>query len=118
MHQFVPVKEHIWEGEGGKLKYQVASSIDGRLQGGGDPRVACRGQAGERMRQQDDVWKSESEMWRLQKNLEGREKNLAQPLTMPPKHRPSHDKHGATLGQGSKDQPTKWEGTNRGTPES
>ena len=24
-------------------------------------------------------------------------KNLAQPLTMPPKHRPSHNKHGATL---------------------
>ena len=111
MHQFVPVKEHIWEGEGGKLKYQVASSIDGRLQGGGDPRVACRGQAGERMRQQDDVWKSESEMWRLQKNLEGREINLAQPLTMPPKHRPSHNKHGATLGQGKKNPTNLREGT-------
>ena len=112
MHQFAPVKEHIWEGEGGKLKYQVASSIDGRLQGGGDPRVACRGQAGEWMRQQDDVWESESDLWRLQKNLEGREKNLAQPLTMPPQDRPSHNKHGATLGQGKKN-PTNLRGGNK-----
>ena len=58
VHQFVPVMEQILEGFGREiLKYQVASSIDGRLQGGGDPRVACRGQAGERMRQQDDLWK-------------------------------------------------------------
>ena len=84
-------------GRGREYSYTKWPLLGGRLQGGGDPRLACRGQAGERMRQQDDVWKSESEMWRLQKNLEGREKNLAQPLTMPPQDRPSHNKHGATL---------------------
>ena len=66
-------------------------SVEGRPRGGGDPRVACRGQAGvlddgSKMMcgkwkwnmeaadkhdvalwwQQDDLWKSESEVWRLQ----------------------------------------------------
>ena len=46
---------------------KVASSVEGRPKGGGDPRVACRDQAGV----QDDgskmSMKSESEMWRLRK---------------------------------------------------
>ena len=111
MLQSAPVKEHIWEGEGGSTQNTKWPLLRGRLQGGGDPRLACRGQAGERMRQQDDVWKSESEMWRLQENLEGREKNLAQPLTMPPQDRPSHNKHGATLGQGKKNPTNQREGS-------
>ena len=45
----------------------MASSVEGRPKGGGDPRVACRDQAGV----QDDgskmSMKSESEMWRLRK---------------------------------------------------
>ena len=57
-HQFVPVRELIGEGDGReKILNTKWPLLRGRLQGGGDPRVACRGQAGERMRQQDDVWK-------------------------------------------------------------
>ena len=68
MTQFVPVMEQILEGGGRKYsEYQVASSVEGRPKGGGDPRVACRDQAGV----QDDgskmSMKSESEMWRLRK---------------------------------------------------
>ena len=41
MLQFAPVKEHIWEGEGGILKYQVASpkraAAGGRRSKGGMP---------------------------------------------------------------------------------
>ena len=58
MPQFVPVMEQIGEGDGRdgilNTKWPLRR---GRLKGGGDPRVACRGQAGERMRQQDDLWK-------------------------------------------------------------
>ena len=40
----------------------------GAAEGGGDLRVAYRGQAEvQDDGQQDDVWKSESEMWRLRK---------------------------------------------------
>ena len=50
MHQFAPVKEHIGEGDGREGKRNTKwPLLRGRLQGGGDPRVAYRGQAGERM---------------------------------------------------------------------
>ena len=46
-HRFVPVEEQLLEGFGrDQLKYQVASSVEGRPKGGGDPRVAYRDQAG------------------------------------------------------------------------
>ena len=56
----------IWEGET-HTKWPLRR---GRPRGGGDPRVACRGQAGVL----DDgskmmCGKSESEMWRLQINM-------------------------------------------------
>ena len=53
--------------EGYAQNTKVASSVEGRPKGGGDPRVAYRDQAGV----QDDgskmSMKSESEMWRLRK---------------------------------------------------
>ena len=47
VQQFVPVKEQIWEGKGrDTLKNtKVASSVEGRPKGGGDPRVAYHDQA-------------------------------------------------------------------------
>ena len=68
MHQFAPVKEHFGEGDGREGKRNTKwPLLRGRLQGGGDPRVAYRGQAGERMWKQDGG---------REINLEGRGINL------------------------------------------
>ena len=53
---------------GGRKLIPSGLSVEGRPRGGGDPRVAYRDQA--RVQddwQQDELWKSECEMWRLRK---------------------------------------------------
>ena len=70
MPQFVPVMEQIWEGDGrgGKLDTKWPL-LRGRLQGGGDPRLAHG--HGHKVEMQDDsskmICESESEIWSLQK---------------------------------------------------